>query len=292
MNYNLIMESEKTSKRSLKKIFRSVWLYSLILFVVGVIGFKFLGWETGLGRTITLIVMGISALIGGISFLTWISILIFSNKFSRILTIFLGIFISSVYALIAYSITYIFVYSRVSQDSIDTMIFLQYILPFIAFGVALFAWLKAKNIFVKAIVIVGLVSTYFMGRSYAVEAYKPLKQASILIEQAYSTEGQSWIKETDDKKYLEGEREFVALHKQASELIKNDIFRSQPRKYFSDLYQVNKTALDFDAQLITEKLKISQEEIDKNVAEITEKRDAVNAMRFSLPFWTDFFLVK
>lgn len=286
------METEKPPKRSKRKIFRNVWLYSLVLFVAGLIGFSFLGWEEGFSRTATIVIMGASVLVGGISFLTWISILIFSNKFSRIVTIILGILISSLYWLTIYSVTYIYVYSIVSQDSIDNLVFLQYILPLTIFGLTLYVWLKTKPISIKAIVIVGLVATYLVGREYAVEAFKPLLQARNLIDQAYSTEGQAWINEPDDNKYLEGQKEFVLLHKQASELIKNDIFRSQPRIYFSDLYQVNKTALDLDAQLITEKLKISQEEIDKNVAEIAEKRDAVNAMRFSLPFWTDFFLVK
>lgn len=275
-----------------RKLFRNVWLYSLIIFAVGVIGFKFLGWEAGFGRTSTLIIMGTSAFVGGISFLVWISILIFSNKFSRILAIFLGFLISSLYALITYSVTYIFVYSRVSQDSIDTLVFLQYILPLIAFCLALLVWLKAKHIFVKAIVIVGLVSTYLMGRNYAVEAYKPLKQASILIEQAYSPEGQAWVSEVDVNKYLEGERKYVDLHKQASELIKNDVFRFWPRKYFSDLYEVRKSVLEYDEQYISGKLKISQEEIDKFVLETNKKVEAINSSGFSTPYWTEFFFVK
>ncbi|MFZ3069140.1 MAG: hypothetical protein WA052_02370 [Microgenomates group bacterium] len=285
------METEKSPKRSLRKIFRNVWLYSLILFIVGLIGFRFLGWEAGFSRTATIVIMGASALVGGISFLTWISILIFSNKFSRIIIILLGIFISSLYALTIYSVTYIFVYSRVSQGSMDTLVDLQYILPLLIFGLTLGVWLKTKPLLIKGIVIAGLLVTYLAGRNYAVEAYKPLTQAFNFIDRANSTEGLAWTNEPDDNKYLEGERKYVALYKQASESIKNDVFRSWPRQYFNDLYRVEKKVLDYDEQLFTGKLKISQEEIDKITAEVMKERSDILASGFSTPYWTEFFMV-
>jgi hypothetical protein len=286
------METEKTHKRSWRKILRNIWLISIPVFVVGVIGFRFLGWEAGLPRTTTLLLMGLSALFGSLSFMVWVSILIFSNKFSRIVTILLGIFMSSLYALTAYSIAYIYAFSRVSQDSTNPLVFLDMILPLVAFGLVLFVWLKTKPILIKAAIVALLVGLYLFGRSYAVKAYEPLKQAFNYVNQAQSGEGLAWTKETNREKYLEGEKNYVDLYKKAADLIKNEVFRSWAREYFDNLYQLKKSSLDYDEQILTGKLVPTQEEIDKVTAETIKKRDSVLNTGFLVPFWVEFFRVR
>lgn len=290
---NINIETKKSSKRNLKKIFRNTWLFSMLAFVVTVIiwfSLSIISKGSQSINNIFLVVFGIIGSVGVIAFLIWISILIFSNKFSRIVTILLGIFVSSLYALTVYSIAYIYLYSRVAQDSSQGLWADNFAL--LTFGIVLFIWLKTKPLFVKAIITIAFVAFYFLGRNYAIKAYEPYKQAVGLVSQATSTEGTAWTNEKDTNKYLEGERKSVMLYEQASVLIKNDVFRSGPRNFFNSLYQVNKDVLNYDEQALTGKLVLTKEDAEKTVSELVKKRGAVWSTRFSLPFWVDFFKIK
>lgn len=298
-----MVESNKTEGRVVVKgkavkIFRNIWLFSMLAFLIVFVLYALIGKTfnineySGVGGIAFIVMFGLIGLVGGISFLIWISILIFSNKFSRIVTILLGIFISGLYALTVYSVTYIYVFSRVSQESTDPLVFLDLLLPLAVFGLALYIWLKTKPILIKAVILFILIAAYLTGRNYAIKAYEPLKQAFNLINQANSRETMAWTKETDENLYLDGERKWVTLFEGAAGLIKTDVFRSGARNYFNNLYQVQNEGLHYDEQIISKELLISKEEADKTIAEIAKKREAAWLTFFSIPFWTEFFMVK
>lgn len=289
------MEDKKTPKRSVRKLSRNIWLFSMLAFSIVLISFYLVGiifkitQFSGIPQLVFMTLFGLIGLVGGISFLVWISILIFSNKPLRIIEIFIGIFVSSLYFLTTYSVAYIYIYSRVTQDSSWGL--LDVTIPLLISGVVLFIWLRTKPIFVKAVVVVLLIVTYFLGRNYAIKAYEPLKQAFNYVNQAQSEEGLVWTKETNRDKFLEGERNYVDLYQKAANSITNDIFRSWGRNYFDSLYQLKKSTLENDEQFLTGKLVLTQEEMDKIVAETIAKRDSILNTGFVVPFWVTFFRV-
>lgn len=268
----------------------------MLAFLITVITFFIVGKSfnitqfTGGSSLAFIIAFSLIGFVGGLSFLIWVSILIFSNKLSRIVWILLGIFVSSLYFLTAYSVSYIYIYSRVNQES--TLGLLDLIIPLLMSGTVLFIWLKTKPIIIKGVVITLLLGFYFLGRNYAVKAYEPYAQARTLALRAASADETVWMKETDPEKYLDGEKRTLLLYEQAAGLIKTDIFHSNVINFFNSLYQVNKEILDYDEHALTGKLALTKEEANKTVTELVKKRDGVWSMLpLVMPFWVSFFKI-
>ncbi len=291
------MEDTKAPKKSVRKTFRNIWLFSMLAFLVVLVSFYLVGiifkisQFSGTPQLVFMILFGLIGLIGGTSFLAWVSILIFSNKPLRIVWILLGIFVSSLYFLTAYSVSYVYIYSRVNQE--NTLGLLDLIIPLFMSGAVLSIWLKTKPIIIKGVIITLLLGFYLLGRNYAIKAYEPYAQARTLVLRATSSDETLWMKETDSGKYLDGEKRTLLLYEQAAGLIKTDIFHSNVKDFFNSLYQVNKEILDYDEHALTGKLTLTKEEANKTVTELVKKRDGVwSTLPLVMPFWVGFFRIQ
>lgn len=289
------MNTEAETKQSLqkphrRKLFRNIWLFSILLVVVLFIVHVAVSMNNynELMANIFLLSASIAIPIGIISFLIWIFVPSSKNipKFSRVLDIVLGIALASQFALTIYCITYIYFYNIGLGDSLYNLLF-----TLLAFSLVCFAWIKirVKKILFKSIIVLVLIGAYFFGRVYAVQTYQTYKDAQNLLTQANSNEG-AYMRETDMNKYLEGQRKYTASLKVVAETPSKAL--RWGRKYYEDLYILQKEALDHNEKLATGEIVLTKEENDKLLKEYGDRvNNAVN-LEFPLPFWTDYFMVK
>lgn len=211
-------------------------------------------------------------------------------KFKRILIILMGVVVALLLSLTARSIFYIYAYGSGMGDTAFGEAIYDFI-PFLLFLGALFVWTKSKNWKLNLAIMILLVISYALGRVYAINAYKPLKEAYALVDgQAQTEEGLAWAKETDTTKYLEGERKYVAIFEQAANLKTDSLRWAKP--YFQELYQVNKEILEYDEQLLSGQINPTQEELEKKSNELLKKREDAFSRGFPIPFWVGFFMVR
>jgi hypothetical protein len=97
------------------------------------------------------------------------------------------------------------------------------------------------------------------------------------------------MESNDNKKYIEAERKYVGLYKQALEI---DL-RTMPRAkdYIEKKYGVIKEILDYDEQVISGTIKPTEEETNKKGEEFKSKLSIVNSGAIIIPFWMQFFFV-
>lgn len=273
-----------------RKLFRNVWLFSILLLVVLFIVLVASSMNTynEFMANILMLSAAFAIPIGIISFLVWIFFP--SNrsfpKFSRAVDIFLGIILASQFALTVYCITYIYFYNIGLGESLYDLLF-----PLLAFGLVCFAWIKikTKKILFKSIVVLVLVGTYILGRTYALHTYQTYIDAQNLFNKANSDEA-GWMKETDPNKYLEGQRKYTESLKVVAETPSKAL--RWGRKYYEDLYILQKEALDHNEKLASGEIVLTKEENEKLLKEYNDRvNDALNLI-FPLPFWTDYFVVK
>lgn len=234
--------------------------------------------------------MAISGTIGIISILIVSIYMVFSNKLIRILVILLGLIIASLYALTTYSVLYIYAYGAGIGDTTYSVLFLTGLVPFIVFSLVLIIWLISKKYIYNTIILIILTMYYFIGRNYALNAYKPIINAFQLVNKA--KQQQTLIRNNNapiDEKFIKNETEAVSLYKEAAEL-HTDSFR-WAKPWFNNLYLVEKESLDYYQQVASGKIKQTQKEFDKKTSELDNKElETANSLA-GPPFWVKFFRV-
>jgi len=285
-------ESEPTKlpkKPYRRKVFRNIWLFFMLVFVllfVAIVGCAMTYNDSLLG--FILIPLVLSMIVGGLSFLIWIFVP--SNKnfpgVLRIVDILLGITLASQFSLTVYGITYIFFYNIDLGESLYDLFTL------LAFSFICFAWIKikTKKVFFKSIIVLVLVGAYILGRIYALHTYQTYKDAQNLFSKANSSEGTEWMKETDTSKYLEGQRKYTVSLKEVAETPSKAL--GWGRKYYEDLYILQKEALDHNEKLVTGDVVLTKEESDQLLKDFNDRVNNAMNLQFPLPFWTDYFVVK
>jgi hypothetical protein len=273
-------------KKGRKVILRNIWLVSVAVFIISVLGFYFSASISFL-RIPTIVLMGLSSFVGSVSFLIWISILIFSNKVSRIVDILLGIILALWFALTIRCIAYIYLYDTGLGDTLYDLLF-----TILAFSLVCFAWIKIKTrkILFKSAIVLVVVGTYFLGRVYAVREFQSFKDAMAIFTQANSDEGYAWAKETDSVKYMSGVRKYVASLKLAFDTAKPSL--RWGKTYFENYYLLKNKLLGYDERMNSGDLKFTEIEADIIINESNDQVKALDQQGYMLPFWTDYFRVK
>lgn len=286
-------ESEPTKllkKPYRRKVFKNIWLFSMLIFVLLFVAIAWCAMtynDSLLG--FILIPLALSIIVGGLSFLIWI-FFPSSKGFPevlRIVDILLGIILASQFSLTVYSITYIYFYDIGLGESLYNLLF-----TLLAFSFICFAWIKikTKKILFRSIIVLVLVGTYILGRIYALHTYQTYIDAQNLLAQANSIERIPCEQETDIDKYLECDRKYTALIKVIAETPSKAL--SGGRKYYEDLYILQKESLDYNEKLATGELVLTKEESDKLLKEYGDRVNNAFSLEFPLPFWTAYFLVR
>ena len=282
------METEKVSKRSLKKTSRNIWLYSMLAFAIALVLWVLISWIFKLPEFsgyAPLIIFSLIGLIGGVSFLIWISILIFSNKPLRIIDIFVGIALAGWFMSTAESVENIFLHN---SGLYDKLLFIYILLPFVAFGIVCFLWIKTKKLFLKGVIALVIIASYILGRQYALSNWKEYLKAASYFNDALTLQKQI-PGDASLKTGVEVERRYVDLFEKAS----NSKIAAIPlkQKYFKDVFDIEKETLNVEERLLSGTLALTQEEYDKFLAQRNDKIKALQADQL-LPFWVGYFKVQ
>jgi len=204
----------------------------------------------------------------------------------------IGFAISIFFALTTYSLSYVALLNfGVNRDN-DFFELAVLILPLIALISFFVFLLKNKSTKIKLLGIFCLAVFYILSRSYAVQSANSYFRAMKIVDEAETTAHKEWLstmESNDSKKYIEAERKYVGLYKQALEI---DL-RTMPRAkdYIENKYSVIKEILDYDEQIIYGTVKPTEEETNKKGEEFKNKLSIVNSGAIRIPFWMSFFFV-
>lgn len=196
------------------------------------------------------------------------------------------------FALTVYSLSYVVLLNfGVNRDN---SLFELVVVAFPLFALISFFifWLKKKSTKIKLLAIFCLTVFYLLSRSYAVHSANEYFKAMKIVDVAETTARKEWLstmQSNDSKKYIEAERKYVGLYKQALEI---DL-RTMPRAkvYIEKKYSIIKEILDYDEQVISGTVKTTQEEANKKGEGFKNKLSTVNSEVIIIPFWMQFFFV-
>lgn len=282
------MEIERVPKRSIKKIFRNIWLFSVLAFAIALVLWILIAWIFKLPEFsgyAPLIIFSIIGFVGGVSFLIWVSILIFSNKPLRVVDILAGIVLAGWFMFTTESILNIFLYNNALDVKLGL---LEILIPLVAFGAVCFIWIKTKRIFLKGVIIIALIASYLLGRQYALNNWKEYLKAASFFNDALALQKQI-PSDTDLKTGVEIEKKYVDLFGKAA----NSKIAALPlkQKYFTDVYELEKEMLNVEEQLVSGTLVLSQDDYNKLLAQRDDKIKALQSNQL-LPFWVAYFKVQ
>lgn len=284
------METEKVPKRNIRKTFRNIWLFSMLAFAIVGVLWILITWIFKLPQFsgyAPLIIFSLIGLVGGISFLIWISMLIFSKPF-KIFEILIGIILASYFY---YTVKYILIIYLGNRGVNENLFALDLLIPLVLFGMLCFVWIKTRKIVLKGILVLIVLVTFLLGRAYAMNTYQSLVDAQTLYKEAYSTSGFAAVDNTTEtNKYLEVERKYVALVKEASEKPKGAL--SSGKQLYVKLYEFHQKVLDLDEKLLSGQLVLTEEEINKMTEDGNKEKLALFEQGYFLPPWFGFFRVK
>ena len=204
------------------------------------------------------------------------------------LDIIFGVIISFIFA---FTIGQVMVIFFGNSGLVNKFGWLSTVLPILIFVALCFAWIKTKKIIVKGGIILALLATYFLGRIYALDTYKSANDASTLYKEAYFASGMAAASPNDSQKFLDAERKYVALVKEASEKPKGAM--KEVRVFYAALYGVAKEFLDYDERLFSGQLVASQDEVNKIGQDLQNKKLQIMEQGYPFPYdWPWFFRVK
>jgi len=128
----------------------------------------------------------------------------------NIIKLITGLSVSLSFALVVYSISYVYLLNTGIQKNESRFELYVLLLSLVALITLLIIWLKSRTYKVMIISLFALAISYILGKIYTTNLAKPYFQVMKLIAEAEGSVKKDWLAETSNKnKYLDGEKNML-----------------------------------------------------------------------------------